>query len=109
MNFLIDHQLPPALVGFFRERGCEAQHVLQLGLASASDDEIFQHAGANGQIVVTKDEDFFYLCRRLGSDVGLLWVRLGNCRTSILLNAFSQQWNEIIRCFESGDRIVEIR
>jgi predicted nuclease of predicted toxin-antitoxin system len=78
-------------------------------MASASDDEIFQYAKANRQIIVTKNEDFFYLCRGLESDVSLLWVRVGNCRTSILLTALGQQWNEIARCFESGDRIVEIR
>jgi len=108
VNFLIDHQLPPALVGFFRERGCESRHVLELGMASASDDEIFQYARANGQIIVSKDEDFFYLCR-FEPEVALLWVRLGNCRTSMLLASLSQQWNEIVRCFESGDRIIEIR
>jgi predicted nuclease of predicted toxin-antitoxin system len=109
VNFLIDHQLPPALVGFFRERGCESLHVSELGMTSCSDAEIFQYARANHQIIVTKDEDFFYLCRRLESDVSLLWVRLGNCRTSMLLTTFSQQWKEILGCFESGDRIVEIR
>jgi predicted nuclease of predicted toxin-antitoxin system len=109
VKFLIDHQLPPALVGFFRERGHESQHLLEIGMASCSDAEVYDYATAQHCIVVTKDEDFFYLSRRSSSGAGLLWVRLGNCRTRVLLAAFSQQWIEIVRCFEAGDHVVEIR
>ena len=78
-------------------------------MASSSDAEIYEYAVSHECIIVTKDEDFFYLSRRLGSDVGLLWVRLGNCRTSILLGALERRWIDIVGCFEAGGRIVEIR
>ena len=78
-------------------------------MASSSDAEVYEYAASHRYIIVTKDEDFFYLSRRVGSDVGLLWIRLGNCRTKFLLAALDQQWSEIFRCFEEGDRIVEIR
>lgn len=109
MKFLIDHQLPPALSIFFRERGHQCQHLLEIGMASSSDFEIYEYATSNQCIIVTKDEDFLYLSRRSSSDARLLWVRLGNCRTRVLLAALDRQWIEIIRCFEAGDRIVEIR
>jgi predicted nuclease of predicted toxin-antitoxin system len=109
VKFLIDHQLPPALVAFFRDRGYQCRHLLDIGMASSPDAEIYEYAASNRYIIVTKDEDFLYLSRRPGSDVGLLWVRLGNCRTKVLLAALDQQWIEIIHCFEAGDRIVEIR
>ena len=109
MKFLIDHQLPPSLAGFFRSRGHQCQCLLEIGMASSSDAEICEYAASRQYIIVTKDEDFFFLSRRLGSEVGLLWVRLGNCRTKVLLAALGQQWTEIARCFEAGDRIVEIR
>jgi predicted nuclease of predicted toxin-antitoxin system len=91
VRFLIDHQLPPALVGFFRERGHQCQHLLDVGMASSSDVEIYEYATSNHCIIVTKDEDFFYLSRRSSSDAGLLWVRLGNCRTKALLAALDRQ------------------
>lgn len=59
MTFLIDHQLPPALVGFFHERGHESKHVLEIGMASCSDAEVYEYATAQQHIIVTKDEDFF--------------------------------------------------
>ena len=90
MKFLIDHQLPPVLVDFFRDRDCECHHVLELGMASSSDAEIYRYASETARILVSKDEDFFYLSRRPGSDARLLWVRLGNCRTVALLEALAQ-------------------
>ena len=41
--------------------------------------------------------------------IRLIWVRLGNCRTSFLLAAFDTFWPTIESCFAAGDRIVEIR
>lgn len=109
MKFLIDQQLPPAPADFFRERGCESRHVLDLGMESSSDAGVFEFAKTRGFIIVTKDVDFLYLSRRMGSEPGLLWVRIGNCRTAVLLGALGRQWKEVVRCFEAGDSIVEIR
>jgi uncharacterized protein DUF5615 len=61
VKFLIDHQLPPALAGFFRERRYQCQHLLDIGMASSSDAEIYQYAISKQFIIVTKDEDFLYL------------------------------------------------
>ena len=40
MRFLVDNQLPAALVRFLTSRGAECQHVLDIGLAEATDIEI---------------------------------------------------------------------
>jgi predicted nuclease of predicted toxin-antitoxin system len=109
VNFLIDNQLPPVPVNFFRERGCECHHVLDVGMASSSDIEIFEYATSHFQIIVSKDEDFFYLSRRLNSDIRLLWIRLGNCRTTDLISALERRWLKIARCFEAGENFVELR
>jgi len=53
MKFLVDHQLPPALAGFFREHGHESQHLLEIGMASSSDAEVYEYAAAHDCIVVT--------------------------------------------------------
>ena len=109
MRFLIDQQLPLALVGFFQGKGCESQHVLQIGMESAPDLYICQYALDQNQIIVSKDQDFFYLSQSQGVSVRLLWVRLGNCRKQALLAALSQHWVEISGYFDAGDRVVELR
>ena len=44
MKFLVDNQLPAALARFIESRGCLAKHVLDVGLAEASDKRIFLYA-----------------------------------------------------------------
>ena len=56
MRFLVDAQLPPALCGWFGERGFDAEHVTQRWSGQTADAEIAAGAGAEGLVPVTKDE-----------------------------------------------------
>lgn len=78
-------------------------------MGSSSDFEVYDYAVAHGYIIVTKDEDFLYLSRRFGPGAGLLWMRLGNCRTAVLLAALDRRWIEIVHCLETGDLVLEVR
>lgn len=109
MKFLLDNQLPEELSRFLASLGCDSIHVAEVGLRSASDAEIWRYACDSGRIVVTKDEDFLYLANRHSQMGGVIWGRLGNCRTASLLSEFSRFWPQIQSSFESGERVVEIR
>ncbi len=109
MKFLVDHQLPVALARWLAAQGCDAAHVLDLGLDTAPDVDIWARAQTEGRIVVSKDEDFFHLANRLGDPGRLLWVRVGNCRTAALLAHLTTLWPAIEKAFASGQRIVEVR
>ena len=109
MKFLIDNQLPAALAQYLRDRGFDCQHVMEAGLGDALDSEICRHAENQGHIIISKDEDFFYFAKRREAKIKLIWIRLGNCRTSALLAAFERSWPRIESCLKAGDRIIEIR
>ncbi|CAN5285519.1 hypothetical protein BH10PSE12_BH10PSE12_10410 [soil metagenome] len=58
MYLLIDAQLPPALCGWFEERGLIATHVsAELG-GQTPDPVIAAHVKQSSMILVTKDDDF---------------------------------------------------
>ncbi|PYT51777.1 MAG: hypothetical protein DMG43_13325 [Acidobacteria bacterium] len=109
MKFIVDNQLPAALAQYLRERGFDCQHVFEAGLVEALDAEICRYADAEERIIISKDEDFIYFAKRPESKIKLIWVRLGNCRTSALLAAFDGAWPRIESCLKAGDRIIEIR
>ena len=88
MKFLVDNQLPAALARFIETKGCQAVHVLDVGLAEQPDIEIFRRAKLDGYILISKDEDFLHLVLRPGTSAGLVWVRIGNCRKQHLLEVF---------------------
>jgi len=79
VKFLVDNQLPAALARWLTAQGADAQHVIDIGLDSAPDGELWSRAATDARIVVSKDEDFFDLANRPGDTGRLLWVRTGNC------------------------------
>ncbi len=108
MRFLVDAQLPPALARFVASAGHEANHVDDLGLASAADREIWQRAIDSDAVIVTKDEDFLTL-RALRSDgPSVVWVRIGNTTRDVLLRAMSSALPNIIAALDHGEAIVEV-
>lgn len=109
MKFLVDNQLPAALAVYLRKKGLDCQHVLDAGLAQATDAELCRYATANDRIIISKDEDFLYLASEPKATFQLLWVRLGNCRTAALLEAFDQIWLKLEASLKAGERIIEIR
>jgi predicted nuclease of predicted toxin-antitoxin system len=106
MRFLVDNQLPIALARWLAGKGSDTVHVLDIGCDRANDIPIGDRATADNRIVVSKDSDFFLLANRLGDSGRLLWVRLGNCRTSTLLARFEIEWPRIEQSFSDGHRIV---
>ena len=109
MKFLVDNQLLAALAEYLRNRGFDSQHVFDIGSGKAADADICQYALANDCVIISKDQDFLYLANQPKIKVRLIWVRLGNCRTSTLLQAFERLWPEIETSLNAGDQIIEIR
>jgi predicted nuclease of predicted toxin-antitoxin system len=73
---LVDNQLPAALARFLTSKGTECQHELDIGLAEATDAEIWKQATRFDWVVISKDKDFLYLANSLGQTVRFLWIRL---------------------------------
>jgi len=108
MRFLVDAQLPPALAGWLREAGHEAQHVEDVGLREASDQTIWAHALQTGVIVVTKDEDFAERAARETTAPMIVWLRVGNTT-----NRFLREWIEprlagVVELAMQGHRLIEV-
>jgi len=92
---LVDNQLPAALTRWLRDKGQEAEHVLDLNLGQSPDTLIWQRAAELGAVIVTKDEDFAQLTI-LQPD------------TAVLLASFERLWPEIIQQLETGARLIEV-
>lgn len=75
-RFLIDNQLPGALVQWLESKGCSAQHVLTLNLAQSLDEVIWLQAAREGAVILSKDEDFARLSLMRTEEVAVVWLRL---------------------------------
>jgi predicted nuclease of predicted toxin-antitoxin system len=119
VKFLVDNQLPAALARWLVSRQVECKHVQDLGLAKATDAEIWDYAHQNSYIVISKDEDFLFLLASewtIAPEAGepppqarLIWIRIGNCRTKVLLETVQRLWSDIEAQLKAGERFVELR
>jgi predicted nuclease of predicted toxin-antitoxin system len=108
VTFLVDNQLPAALTRWLAAQGHAAQHVVDLGLARATDSEVWRRASELEAVLVTKDADFRDR-RLIASGPQVVWVRFGNCRNQTLIDAFARLLPRLIIELESGSPLVEVR
>jgi predicted nuclease of predicted toxin-antitoxin system len=109
VRFLIDAQLPPALAGWIRSQGHDADHVFDVGLARADDRDIWSLAVDSSAVIVTKDEDFAR--RRVVAKQGpqVVWLRVGNTRRSQLLDLFGAGFHDMLDSLDRGEILVEVQ
>jgi predicted nuclease of predicted toxin-antitoxin system len=108
IQFIVDENLPPHLVFWLRDKGIIATHVDYESLGASSDNNIWAWARVQDAIVVSKDQDFR---NRLivGKPPRLLWIRWGNTRKKPLIERLEQIWPDILRAFEGGEWLVELK
>ena len=82
VRLLLDENLSPRLLQLLTDLFPGSEHVRNVGLASATDDELWQYAADHELVIATKDEDFRQRCYLLGAPPKVVWIRLGNCSTA---------------------------
>jgi len=108
LRFLIDAQLPPRLAHRLNELGHEAIHVFDIGLATATDSDIWAAALTRDAALITKDRDFATLrvARREGPPI--VWLRFGNCDTDTLIKRVTGALDRIAEALERGEPVMEV-
>ncbi len=61
-------------------------HIRLLGQGGAADATVWDLARTHGCLVVSKDDDFHRLALLRGAPPKFVWIRLGNCTTTISRN-----------------------
>jgi predicted nuclease of predicted toxin-antitoxin system len=84
VKFIVDAQLPPALVQLLRESGCEAVAVREIGLRDATDAKIWRYAVHVQAVIVTKDKDFAERCLYSRDQLVIVCLRIGNTSNQAL-------------------------
>jgi predicted nuclease of predicted toxin-antitoxin system len=82
MKLLFDQNLSPRLVAQLADLYPGSQHVQFVGLESADDASVWQHALDGQFVLVSKDADFESFSSVSGPPPHIVWVQLGNCTTA---------------------------
>jgi predicted nuclease of predicted toxin-antitoxin system len=66
------------------------------------------YATEHGCAVISKDADFADLALLDSHRVQVIWVRVGNCRRSVLLEVFKSALETIEQKLDSGETLIEL-
>ena len=102
MKLLFDQNLSFKLCRLLADVFPDSSQVRSLGMAEADDRDIWEHAKANGFILVSQDADFADLATLYGPPPKVIWLRCGNQPT----NAIEKRLREhaaVITAFEQDD------
>jgi predicted nuclease of predicted toxin-antitoxin system len=95
VKLLLDANLSVRLVKALQDHFPGSTHVQLQGLSTARDTEIWEFAASAGFAILSKDSDFHQLSFLRGAPPKVIWVRLGNCSTSDILNVVVNRTAEI--------------
>ena len=82
VKLLFDQNLSPKLIRRLSDLYPNSDHLDLLGLGTADDVLVWEHAKGNDFVVVTKDADFADLSVLRGFPPKVVWIRRGNCSTT---------------------------
>lgn len=105
MKLLLDQNLSRKLVPHLESTYPGSSHVFLLGLAKTDDSDIWHYAQYHGYSLVTKNSDMVDLCVLRGAPPKILWLRIGNCTSDLVLEVLDTNGERITR-FERDETVV---
>lgn len=75
-DFLVDENMSRTLVPALQAKGHSAEHVQEIGLKGHPDSDVFAHALAHKQIIITIDLDFSNIIQYPPPHFGIMVLRI---------------------------------
>ncbi len=102
MKLLLDENLSDRIIPRIIDLYPNSQHVKNLGLINTEDAEIWEYAKANEFVILSKDADFHQRSLLYGHPPKFIYLRIGNCPTSKIVQILRNNL-EIILQFEHSE------
>lgn len=101
MKLLLDENLSDKIISQIIDLYPNSQHVKTLGLINTDDSIIWEYAKVNNFVIVSKDSDFHQRSLLYGYPPKFIYLRIGNCPTSKIINILRHNYSTIIQFIES--------
>jgi predicted nuclease of predicted toxin-antitoxin system len=95
VKLLLDENLSDRIVSRIVELYPNSEHVKTLGLLNTDDVVIWEYAKVNGFVIVSKDSDFHQRSLLYGHPPKFIYLRIGNCSTSKIIQILRDNLNTI--------------
>jgi predicted nuclease of predicted toxin-antitoxin system len=98
VKLLLDENLSDRIVACIVDLFPQSAHVKAVGLQQADDSTVSAWAKQHEFTIVSKDTDFYQRSIVFGHPPKFVWLRVGNCPTSFIVNLLRSR-HEVIRHF----------
>ena len=102
MKLLLDENVSDRIVERIADLFPGSAHIKSLGLKEADDRVIWEWAKQHGFALASKDTDFYQRAIVFGHPPKLIWLRVGNCPTSLITDLLKSRY-DIIREFLASE------
>jgi predicted nuclease of predicted toxin-antitoxin system len=102
VKLLLDGNLSGRIVFNITDLFPGSTHVRAVGLGEADDRAVWDWAKQNGFTIVSKDTDFHQLAIVFGRPPKFLWLRVGNCPTSLIIHLLRSRHQTVREFIQSG-------
>ncbi|NJK53810.1 MAG: DUF5615 family PIN-like protein [Leptolyngbyaceae cyanobacterium SU_3_3] len=102
MKLLLDENLSDRIIHRIVDLYPDSEHVKMLGLINTDDAVIWEYAKTNGFVIASKDADFHQRSLLYGHPPKFIYLRVGNCPTSKIIQILRDSLDTIIQ-FESSE------
>jgi predicted nuclease of predicted toxin-antitoxin system len=101
VKLLFDQNLSYRLVKALASEFPDSAHVRHVGLEKTPDGPVWEYAKANGFVIVSKASDFHQRSFVFGHPPKVVWIRRGNCSTSVIETILREHRDDILQFAES--------
>lgn len=102
MKLLLDENLSDRVIDRIVDLYPGSEHVKTLGLINTDDAVIWEYAKVNEFLIVSKDSDFHQRSLLYGHPPKFIYLRVGNCPTSLIIQVLRDNFDTISQ-FESSE------
>jgi predicted nuclease of predicted toxin-antitoxin system len=104
VKFLVDHNLSPKVADHLQANFPGSVQTMALGFDRTSDHDLFRYAKENGFHILTKDTDFEQLSLLRGAPPKVVWLRVGNASTRVVMHLLDIRQVDILQFLEDEQR-----
>jgi predicted nuclease of predicted toxin-antitoxin system/uncharacterized protein (DUF433 family) len=103
VKLLFDQNLPARIVNSLSDIFPDSLHVKSLGMSATDDRAIWNYARENGCSIISKDSDFHQMSFLFGAPPKTIWLRCGNCSTTMLESIIRRNSRKIAKFLEDDE------
>ena len=101
VKLLLDENLSDRIISRVVDLFPDSTHIKAVGLREADDFVVWEWAKKHGFTIVSKDTDFHQRAIVFGHPPKFIWLRVGNCETSLITNLLRSRYQVIRQFIES--------